>query len=328
MINILHRPAQGSVMTELPLDRLAAALSDPGSLIWVDLDGEDPDRYQPILADIFQFHPLAVDDALVESHFPKIDDWGDYLYLVLHAVDFDGELMDLDTHEVDIFLGPNYLVTHHIESIRAIERVRKACQRDERHLIRGSDYLLYELADGLVSDFMPCIDDLDEEIDRVEDEVFDRPSSATLSSIFALKRATVHLRRMLSPQREVLNRLARDDYRPIDDQEQVYFRGVYDQMVRLVDINESLRDLISGTLDTYLSVVSNRLNEVMKVLTVVTVLFMPLTFLTGFFGMNFFGGTYEVPSPARGMLLLIAAIVSMIVTPLLMWYWLKRRGWV
>jgi magnesium transporter len=329
MIKILYRPAQGGLMVNLPIEQLAEILRDKRALVWVDLDGEDPSLYRPVLADTFGFHPLAIDDALVESHVPKIDDWSDYIYLVLHAVDFDPNQLDVDTHEVDFFLGPNYLVTHHTETVRAIERTWTACQRDTRRLVRGADYLLFELTDVLVSDFMPCIDSLDEAVDRVEDEVFAKnSSSSTLNTIFTLKRAAVHLRRILSPQREVLNRMARDDYKVIDQKERVYFRGVYDHLVRLVDINESLRDLIGGVLDTYLSAASNRLNEVMKILTVVTLLFMPLTFLTGFFGMNFFGPSYEVSAPTNGFILLVLGVVSMVVTPLLMWYWLRRRGWV
>lgn len=328
MIHILHRPATGGLMVDLPPDKLAAALSDSQCQLWVDLDGEDPGAYQPLLSGVFHFHPLAIEDALVESHSPKIDDWGEYAYVVLHAVDFDTTLLDVDTHEVDCFIGSNYLVTHHTEPVRAIERLRQTCRRDNRRLQRGVDFLFYDLVDTLVADFMPCVDALDEEIDRVEDEIFDRPTSGTLNRLFALKRAVIHLRRILSPQREVLNRLARDDYAPIDDAERVYFRGVYDQLVRLYDINESLRDLVSGTLDTYLSVVSNRLNEVMKVLTIVTVLGMPLTILTGFFGMNFFGGTYELPAPFNGTLLFIVAIGLMISLPLLIYRWFRRRGWL
>jgi len=328
MIHILHRPATGGLMVDLPPDKLAAALSDPQCQLWVDLDGEDPGAYQPLLSTVFHFHPLAIEDALVESHSPKIDDWGEYAYVVLHAVDFDTNLLDVDTHEVDCFIGANYLVTHHTEPVRAIERLRQACRRDDRRLQRGADFLLYDLADGIVADFLPCADALDEEIDRVEDEIFDHPTSGTLNRLFALKRAVIHLRRILSPQREVLNRLARDEYASIDDSERVYFRGVYDQLVRLYDINESLRDLVSGTLDTYLSVVSNRLNEVMKVLTIVTVLGMPLTILTGFFGMNFFGSAYELPAPFNGTLLFIIAIGLMIGLPLMIYGWFKRRGWL
>ena len=191
-------------------------------------------------------------------------------------------------------------------------------------MTRGPDYLLYELADGIVSDFMPCVDQLDEEIDRVEDEIFDRPSSGVLNRLFTLKRAVIHLRRILSPQREVLNRLARDEYRVVDMKERVYFRGVYDHLVRLHDINEGLRDLIGGALDIYLSATSNRLNEVMRILTLVTVLGLPLTFLTGFFGMNFFGSTYELPAPFEGWLLFIIAVLTMIFTPIVLYTLLKQ----
>ncbi len=327
MSHILYRPPTGGALIELPPEQLAAQLREHRSLIWVDLDGDDPKAHEPLLANTFNFHALAVEDALIESHYPKVDDWGEYIYVVLHAVDFDQNLLDVDTHEVDFFLGPTYVVTHHVEPVRAIDRARKAWQRDERHLTRGSDYLMYELVDSIVSDFLPCVDELDEEIDRVQDEVFNRPTTATLNRLFTLKRAVIHLRRILSPQREVLNRLARDDYQPVDDKDQVYFRGIYDHLVRLYDINESLRDLVSVTLDTYLSVVSNRLNEIMKVLTIVTVLGLPLTFLTGFFGMNFFGATYELAAPFRGVVLFIAAIGLMIGMPLAIWLWLKRRGW-
>ncbi len=327
MIHLLYRPSTGGLMVELALDQLAAALNDPRALIWLDLDGEDPGAYQPLLADTLKFHALAIEDALLDSHSPKLNDWVDYVYVVLHAVDFDVNLLDVDTHEVDFFVGKNYLVTHHVEPVRAIERVRRACLRDERHLLRGPDYLLYEIADGIVSDFLPCVDALDEEIDRVEEEVFDRPTSGTLSRLFTLKRAVIHLRRILSPQREVMNRLARDDYEPIEETERVYFRGAYDQLVRLYDINESLRDLVSGTLDMYLSVISHRLNEVMKVLTIVTVLGLPLTFFTGFFGMNFFGATYEVPAPLPAPILLVGALLLMISAPVMMWLVFKRRGW-
>src|SRR4030043_2330715 len=135
---------------------------------------------------------------------------------------------------------------------------------------------------------MQVVEALDEEIEIVEDEVFGKPTAEMVQRIFTLKRATLHLRRVLSPLREVLNKLARDDYAVIDAKDRVHFRDVYDHMVRLHDISESLRDLVGGVLDTYLSVITNRMNEIMKTLTIITTLFMPISFVTGFFGMNFF----------------------------------------
>jgi magnesium transporter len=327
MIRILCRTAQNAAMIELSPEQLPEALKVKRNLLWVDLaceDGEDSATYQPLLTDTFGFHPLAVEDALVETHQPKIDDWDEYVYLVLYAVDFDKVQLDVDSHEVDVFVGPNYVVTHHTEHVNAIEHLRSNCQRDARRVQRGADYLLYELADAIVADFMPCLDELDETANDLEDEVFNNPTRETLVRIFTLKRAAIQLRRILSPQREVLNRLARDEYRVIDAKERIYFRGVYDHLVRLHDINEGLRDLIGGALDIYLSATSNRLNEVMRVLTMVTVLGLPLTFLTGFFGMNFFGATYEIPAPFEGKVLFLIAMLAMILTPLVLYTLLKR----
>ena len=153
---------------------------------------------------------------------------------------------------------------------------------------KRAGHLLYWLADELVADYMPVVEAVDEAIDQIEDQVFDNPEPSLLEQIFALKRALLHLRRIIAPQREVLNKLARGDYAVIDAEDRVFFRDVYDHLVRLYDIAESLRDLVGSALDTYLSVVNNRMNEVMKTLTVITTLFMPISFLVGFFGMNFF----------------------------------------
>ena len=175
--------------------------------------------------------------------------------------------------------------------------------------------------------YMPIIEKIDEEIDIIEDQVFDHPSSQTLARLFTLKRALLAMRRILLPQREVLNKMARDDYQVIDQKDRIFYRDVYDHLVRLHDLNESLRDLVSGALDTYLSVINNRMNEVMKTLTIITTLFMPLTFVTGFFGMNFFAANppfenWTLPAAFYGTLGLI------LLTPVFMFFWMKRRTWV
>jgi magnesium transporter len=331
MIRSLYRAPDGKLRTDLQPDEFAAALTDSHGLLWVDFSGTPPEEDAPILLNIFGFHPLAVDDALQESHVPKVDDWGQYLYIVLHAVVFDKDARDgehVDTLELDVFVGKNYIVTHHDQLIAAVDRVWTLCQRDERHLKGGADHLLYELTDMLVADYMPVVDEIDEAIDQIEDQVFNRPTPDTLERIFRLKRAVLHLRRIISPQREVLNKLARDDYPVIDAQDRVYFRDVYDHLVRLYDINESLRDLMGGALDTYLSVINNRMNEIMRTLTVVTTLFMPISFAAGFFGMNFFQPVEDplkawTTSPA-----FLLALIVMFLTPLGMYLWIRRKGWM
>jgi magnesium transporter len=218
-----------------------------------------------------------------------VDDWGTYLYLVLHAISFDPAAEEpLHTVELDVFLGRNYLVTYHTQSIASLDRVWAAAHRDERHLQQGAGYLLYRLTDELVTHYMPVVETIDDTIDAIEDQVFGDPTSSTLQQIFTMKRALLRLRRVIGPQREVLNKLARGDYAAVKTGDRNFFRDVYDHLVRLHEISEGLRDLVGSALDTYLSVVNNRMNEVMKVLTVITTLFMPLSFLAGFFGMNFF----------------------------------------
>src|SRR5512144_1929187 len=183
------------------------------------------------------------------------------------------------------------------------------------------------MADYLIADYMPIIEEIDEGINAIEDQVFDRPSPRTLERLFSLKRVLLAMRRILLPQREVLNKLARDDYEVIDPRDRVFFRDIYDHLVRLHDINESLRDLVGGALDTYLSVINNRMNEVMKTLTVITTLFMPLTFVTGFFGMNFFEPPWTLNRWTTNPVFYVVLGIN-IMLPIAMYIWMRRRTWV
>jgi magnesium transporter len=171
------------------------------------------------------------------------------------------------------------------------------------------------------------VEALDAAIDLAEDQVFSRPSPDTLENIFQLKRTALHLRRIIGPQREVLNKLARDDYQVVDIKARIFYRDVYDHLVRLHDITESIRDLVSGALDTYLSVINNRMNEIMKTLTIITTVFMPLTFITGFFGMNFFSPSAPLDI-WTGWPAYLVTLAIIIMTPLIMFWWIRRRGWM
>lgn len=330
MIRIFIRNAQGALIESNDETRIPLFVADKSNTVWVDLydPGEEvqPDA-ERVLRDIMGFHPLAVDDALVETHSPKVDDWGDYLYIVLHAVNFHAGMEHIETLEVDAFVGTNYLVTHHVQTVPALDRLWQAILRDERHTRKGVDYLLYELCDFIATDYMPVMDRIDEAIDHMQDTVFDSRDPRTIQIIFKLKSAVLELRRVLSPQREVLNKLARGDFPMIEPSVRVYMRDVYDHFVRLADLNESLRDLVAGSLDTYLSVTANRTNNVMKVLTIITVLFMPLTFITGFFGMNFFGGSMEIFINVPPWLMFGVSMLMMMSIPAAMLLYIRHRGW-
>jgi magnesium transporter len=330
MIRSLYRSSNGELSEGLEPDQLREALRDPGGTVWLDIVHLPAKKEQIgiLLREVFPFHPLALDDALQETHVPRIDDWGEYLYIVLHALDLEVN-RTLDTHELDLFLGPNYLITIRDEPVEPLNRLWDQCRQGrDRSLKTGPDHLLYALADAIVGDYMAVVDGLDEEIDELEDAIFQQPTPRTVSRIFRLRRTVLRLRRMLGYLREVFNRLTRDEFPVIDAADRVYFRDVYDHLVRMYDIVEGLRDMVGGALDSYLSVTSNRINEVMRTLTVVTVLFMPISFLSGFFGMNFFGEAFNVENPFRSTVLFwLCAAVIVLLPPAMLW-WMARRGWL
>jgi magnesium transporter len=328
MMRILFRRADGSFDTALGEAGIPAALGEPGGLLWIDFLDEPDAVCERMMRDVFHFHPLAIDDALRESHVPKLDDWDRYLYLVLHAVSFDAAAVDqLATHELDIFAGANYLVTHREHAIEPLERVWSSCIKDQRVMGRGAARLLYHLVDEVVASHMPVVDSVDVEMDSIEERILSAAAPSALPQVLKIKRALLHMRRIVAPQRETLNRLARDEIAAIGREDRIYFRDVYDHLVRLYDITEGLRDLAAGMLDTYLSVINNRMNEVMKTFTLITTLFMPISFVTGFFGMNFFSP--ESPPPGWTSRIVFGAICAAIVlVPFLMFLWLRRRRWV
>ncbi len=329
MIRILYSSPRSGLQMDLPLVQLKKALRNKKGLVWIDFNGEPDAACEPIMRETFGFHHLAVDDALQETHVPKVDDWGEYLYIVLSALDHNETqpTKTLHVHELDVFLGENYVVTHHDMVINSLDQVWEACRRDFRHTQRGADHLLYKIIDFVVAAYMPIVEKIDKEIDEIEDKIFEKPDSKILENLFALKRNLLSMRRVLTPQREVLNKLARDDYRVVDPNDQVFFRDVYDHLVRLHDLNESMRDLVGGALDMYLSVINNRLNEVMKTLTVITSVFMPISFIAGFFGMNFFQPTAGLLNWTGNPAFYITLGIT-IILPLAMFIWMRRRTWV
>lgn len=328
MIRSLYFAPGKPIRKDIPAHEFTQLTQNAEALLWVDFVNESPERCLPILQS-FGFHPLAIDDALQETHSPKLDDWGDYLYIALNYLNAEenGDSWETEVDELDIFLGQNYIVTHHDHPISAIDETWAACDRDPRNVQEGADHILYKITDNLVAGYMPAVEKIDEAIDQIEDQVFDRPSPRTLERLFGLKRVLLAMRRILLPQREVLNKLARDDYKVIDPKDRIFFRDIYDHLVRLHDLNESLRDLVGGVVDTYLSVVNNRMNEIMKTLTTITVLFMPLTFLTGFFGMNFFEPLGNLKSWTTNPVFYLT-MVTIFVMPIGMYIWMRRRTWI
>jgi magnesium transporter len=325
MIRCLFRPSGSNTFGDLPLDQLADALKRPGGIVWLDLapDAGENAEMARLLREHFAFHPLALEDALQEKHVPRVDDWGEYLYVVLHAAELTTDA-DLSLREIDVFLGRNYLVSVHEKAVAPLEHLWGRCH--QQPFASGPGHLLYALAHAVADDYMHVVEGLDDEIDRLELDVFRRPRSPLVRRIFHTRRTLSQLRRVFGWLREVMNRLARDHFAVLATDERVYFRDVYDHLVRLYDIVEGLRDMAAGALDSYLSVTSNRINEVMRTLTVVNLLFMPLSFLASFFGMNFFGEAFNVANPFSSVALFWLCVVLMVVTPLGLLGWMVRWG--
>ncbi len=257
------------------------------ALHWIDL--EDPTvKEATILEDPFHFHPLAIEDCLSEVHHPKVDDYEDYSFIIVHGIRFDAPTDQFITRELDIFLGRNYLITHHRGPMRSITAAREQCGKNlQAAMPKGVDFLLHQVLDQMFEHYFPNLDAIEDKIQLVQVEVFENPTRETLDRIFVLKRDAMHLRRICTPQREIVHRLSRGEFKAISPKAAIYFRDIYDNLYRIVDASFAYQDMIQGTLDAYLTAVSNRLNETMKRLTVIGAVFAALTVLTGVYGMNF-----------------------------------------
>jgi magnesium transporter len=330
-IHLSYRDGSGVFHADWPVSQIDQALSDLAGLIWVDIEVPNDDatvHLEKWLCEHFHFHALAVEDALKENHVPKIDDWDTYLYIVFQVARIVPETETLGLLELDIFLGKNYLVTYHTDPLPILDQDRQSIERDPRDRLReGADHLLVRFLELAIDQSLAAIQELDEQVDAIQNAVIEHATPQNLRAIFRIKRSAIQLHKMLSPQREVLNRLARDPYKPIQPKHRVYFRDLYDHVVRIHDISESLRDLISGTLETYLSVVANRTNDIMKILTIVTVMFMPMTFIVGFFGMNFFAETLAFTTPLPKGLLFWGSNAFMALSPCFIWIYARRKKW-
>jgi magnesium transporter len=309
-----------------PADRADPAWLAPGSgvLVWVDLFNPTPEEGKAILQDVFHFHDLAVEDAMSALQFPKVETYGDYLYVILHRIDFEAPEHCFRTHDVDFFLGATYLVTIHSGDSRSIAQVAEICQRNSMALGEGTAALMHRIVDAIVDNYRPEVDELENRLDSLEQQVFESSNANLAKSILNFKKDVASLRRVVQPQRDVLGRLARREFTFIDEQIAYRFRDVHDHLVRLVDESLFFQDRISSLLDANLAIVSNQLNSVMKILTVIATVFMPLTFITGLYGMN-----VELPHLGLGgtaMFWLLMGLMTAIVAVMLVYF--RKRGWI
>jgi magnesium transporter len=317
MITILVR--HGSVTSHA--EAVDPAWLAPGSdvVFWVDMEAPD-EAARRLLSDTFHFHELAIEDALAELHHPKIEAYDGLLYLILHGIAPGAGDVGFDTQDVDFFVGRNFLVTVHNQPSRSIETERDACLRHTTLLDEGPVSLAHRIIDRLVDHYNPEVDRLEGRLEALEQTVFDHPEINPLKQMLALKSDVASLRRVALPQRDAVGRLARREFPEISDQLSYKFRDVYDHLVRLTDEAVFLQDRVTGLLDAHLSNQSNRLNQVMKVLTVIATIFMPLTVLSSIWGMNI-----KLPQMPGGEDAQFSWIIGMMVAISAVMLWLFRR---
>jgi len=289
MISTYLRSPDGSVQSPVSEEAIRQALATKQGLLWIDIESSTREETGGLLAETFGFHPLAVDDCFNLHVDPaKVDDYGDYIFIIAQAIDYRSSERELKTTELDLFLGATYVVSVHSEPLTFVSDLRLRTSQNGLEATRGADFLAHALLDALVDAYQPAVDQLDDMLTRVEERVLARPEQSLLQEVLLLKHNVQRLRRTILPQRDVVNRISRGEFSKVVRPEMnIYFRDIYDHVVRVQELMESVRDLADGVLNTYLSSLNNRMNEVMKTLSVVATILLPLTFIASIYGINF-----------------------------------------
>jgi magnesium transporter len=305
-------------------DRVDAAWLDPSSdvTLWADLAAPTQDELR-VLGDVFHFHPLAVEDAASALQYPKIEPYQGFLYLVLHGIDPTPKQTQLATRDIDFFLGRNFLVTVHDGQSRSIAHLREVCSKHEHILGDGPVALLHRIVDAMVDNYRPVIEQIEDRIGQLEEQAF-AGHERLARHVMKLKREVTSMRRVLIPQRDAIGRLARREFPIISDEMAYRFRDVYDHVVRLTEEAILFQDRVTGIFEVNLSSVSHRLNKVMKLLTVMSTIFLPLTVLTGMWGMNI--PLPHFPGSDDMQFLWIAGIMAIISLAMIALF--RRNRWI
>jgi magnesium transporter len=262
--------------------------SDKSTATWINLDGiHQVDNIEKI-GKHFKIHPLVLEDIMNTGQRPKMEDFNNYLFLVLKMLSYDEEENETKIEQVSLILSSNYVISFQESEGDVFEPIRERIRTDRGRIRKmGVDYLAYSLIDAIVDNYFMVLEKIGEKIEDIEDELVKNPTPEVLHTIHRLKRELIFLRKSVWPLREVISRLERWESPLIDKSIDIYLRDVYDHTIQVIDALETFRDMLSGMLDIYLSSVSNRMNEVMKVLTIIATIFIPLTLVAGIYGMNF-----------------------------------------
>jgi magnesium transporter len=305
-------------------------LADTNLFLWLDLEQPTQEETKLVLEDLFHFHPLSIEDCVSVTPSPKVEEYapkeGDlfsnYLFMVIHAVDYSRRDGVFATSELNFFLGKNFLVTFHDVPLRGVQTTEERCLRSTMHIARAPDRVAHTLLDGIVENYKPALDELAFEVAELEQQVVANPSPHMLEKIIQIKKEVLHLRQIISPQREVLARFAKGEFKLIRPHLVPYYRDVYDGLYHIGELAQGYTDSLTGLLHVYLSMSSNQTGEVVKLLTIITIISTPLMIVGTWYGMNF----KQMPELdlEYGYDL---AIGLMLISTILTWAWFKRKKW-
>jgi magnesium transporter len=320
----LYNPDCGLKQGLAPAE-MTEALKDARSLLWIDMNDLD-DNDIDVLTMVFNIHPLTTEDFIMPNARPKIEKFANYIYLIMFALETGNggnKTGKVNMHELDCCIGRNFLITFHVSSITPLAMCKERVKKLSPTIMNGPDMLLYSILDACVDSYTPVINEFDNMVDEMSDSLFKQSDQSTLRKIYDLKNSIIQLRRMIGPQADVIALIERGDFPFIAKENIMYFRNIYDNLARLHDAVGASRDVITGAMEAYVSIVSNRMNEVMKTLTVITTIMMPLTLIASIYGMNF----KHMPAleDKMGYPMVLGVMIAVTITML---FYFRRRKWL
>ncbi|MDZ4816315.1 MAG: magnesium/cobalt transporter CorA [Verrucomicrobiota bacterium] len=309
------------VETNMDLDVLKLVVADKGLHVWIDLENPTPEETRKVLEDIFHFHPLAIEDCVQITSLPKVDDYEDYLFLVMHAVNFN-RVDQFSTIELNLFIGKEFLVTWHAEPMRSINTISERC-RKLAVIARAPDRLAHAILDQMMDHYNQVLDELSLEVQEIEDSVLTPDAPEMMNNMLTLKKELATLHQTIRPQREVIARLARGEFKLIRSTMLPYYRDLYDHLSKIDGMVTSYKEQLFLTIDIYLNSVANRTGEVIRVLTLLTALTTPLTIIGTWYGMNF--DSQPEYKMQHGYAMAVGLLVS---STIMIFIWFRRRKWI
>lgn len=331
MIRSVAFTTQGKLHTQnIDMFLMPTLLADTNLFLWVDLEQPTAEESRAVLEDVFHFHPLSVEDCIMVSPSPKVEEYlpkeGDsfspYLFMVIHAVDYNLKDGVFATSELNFFLGKNFLVTYHEVPLKSVHSTEERCLNSTVHIARAPDRVAHTLLDSIVENYKPALEELSMEIADLENQVLQHPGKEALNKLIQIKKEVLHLRQIIGPQREVLARFARGEFKLIRPHLVPYYRDVYDALFHISELAQNYTDSLTGILQVYLNMSSNQTGEVVKLLTMITVITTPAMMVGTWYGMNF---KHNFPEIEWDHGYAIAAGVTAISTVLTYWYFKKKK---